>query len=146
MIKCVPLDKSDNMKIEVRIMLHNESRELLVEAFEKHHNARDIADVFSVSLSSVYRLAAQKQKTGSVKLQTNLRGRKSILDSKDRENISHLIESRPDITVDEIREKLSLKASYATIERAILDMGYSRKKKSLYASERERLRCQKQTS
>ena len=45
------------------------------------------------------------------------------------------MEERPDITVNEIREKLQLTASYSTVERAIQAMGYTLKKKSLYASE-----------
>ena len=34
------LDTSDIIKIDVVKMLHNESRKLLVEAYEKTHNAK----------------------------------------------------------------------------------------------------------
>jgi hypothetical protein len=47
----------------------------------------------------------------------------------------------PDITIEEIREKLNLSASYSIVERVIAAMGYTLKKKSLYASERDRVRC-----
>ena len=124
-------------------MLNNEARELLVKAYEKNPDAGYVAEVFSVSKSSVYRLVAQKRKTGSVELQVSKRGRKAILSEEDKEKIAQLIDERPDITIDEIRETLSLKASYATVDRAVLEMGYTYKKKSMYASERERLRCKK---
>ena len=60
---------------------------------------------------------------------------------EDKENIRRCIDERPDVTIEEIREKLDLCASYSTVERAIEAMGYTLKKKSLYASERDRVRC-----
>ncbi len=46
----------------------------------------------------------------------------------------------PDVTIEEIREKLNLPASYSIVDRAIAAaMGYTVKKKSLCAS--ERVRC-----
>lgn len=49
-------------------MLHNESRNLLVQAFEKNHNTKQTAEDFAVSLWTVYRLREQMQRTGSVDL------------------------------------------------------------------------------
>ena len=37
-------------------MLHNEARKLLVEAYNKTHNAKEVAECFSVNVSKVYRL------------------------------------------------------------------------------------------
>ena len=74
-------------------------------------------------------------------LRTSQRGRKPVLTAEDKENIHQCIDEKPDITIEEIREKLSLSASYSTVERAINAMGYTLKKKSLYASERDRIRC-----
>lgn len=122
-------------------MLHNEARELLVEGYEATHDAEGIAKAYSVSKWTVYRLAEQKRKTGSVKLRTSQRGRKPVLTAEDKENIRDCINADPDITIEEIREELNLSASYSTVERAINTMGYTLKKKSLYASERDRVRC-----
>lgn len=122
-------------------MLHNEARELLVQGYEATHDAEGIAKAYSVSKWTVYRLAEQKRKTGSVALLTSQRGRKPVLTAVDKENIQHCIDESPDITIEEIREKLNLSASYSTVERAIDTMGYTLKKKSLYASERDRVRC-----
>ncbi|MCI9564376.1 MAG: hypothetical protein HFF63_10860 [Oscillospiraceae bacterium] len=47
----------------------------------------------------------------------------------------------PDVTIEEMREKLNLSASYSIVDRAIAAMGYTVKKKSLCASERGRVRC-----
>ena len=45
------------------------------------------------------------------------------------------MDERPDITIEEIQEKLHLSASYSTVERAIAAMGYTLKKKSFYVSD-----------
>ena len=126
-------------------MLHNEARELLIKAYKKNPNARMVAEMFSVSPSTVYRMVEQERETGSVRLRVNQRGRKPILSKEDIANIQAQIESRNDITIDEIREVLHLSASRPTVERAVLKLGYTVKKKSLYASERDRLRCNGKT-
>ena len=122
-------------------MLHNEARELLVKAYQKSKDAKAIAQAYSVSERTVYRLVQQKQETGSVALRTSQRGRKPTLTEEDKKNIRQCVEEKADITVNEIREELQLKASYSTVERAVQAMGYTLKKKSLYASERDRVRC-----
>ncbi len=122
-------------------MLHNEARELLVKGYEKSHDVAGIAQAYSVSIRTVYRLVKQKKESGSVTLRTSQRGRKPVLTAEDKEKIRQCVDEKPDSTVNEIREELGLSASYSTVERAIEDMGYTLKKKSLYASERDRVRC-----
>ncbi len=92
-------------------MLHNEARELLVRGYEATHDVKGIAKAYSVSKWTVYRLSEQKRKTGSVALRTSQRGRKPLLTEEDKERISACIEETPDITIDELREKLKLTAS-----------------------------------
>ena len=46
-------------------MLHDEARKLLIEAWNKTHNAKEIAECFSVNTSTVYRLEKQMRETGS---------------------------------------------------------------------------------
>lgn len=125
----------------MKAMLHNEARELLVKGYEKSHDAAGIAQAYSVSIRTVYRLVKQKRETGSVALRTSQRGRKPVLTAEEKEEIRRCVDEKPDRTIDEIREKLRLSASYSTVERVIEGMGYTLKKKSLYASERDRVRC-----
>lgn len=60
-------------------MLHNEARKLVLEAWDKTHNAREIAKYFSVNESTVYRLIEERARTGSYETRTQLRDRKTIL-------------------------------------------------------------------
>ena len=122
-------------------MLHNEARKLLVEAYEKSHDARTVAKYFQVSTSTVYRLSGQMKKTGSVDLQTSQRGRKPALTEEDLREIDQLIMDQPDITIDEIIEKQGLSVSNETVRKAVIGLGYVYKKKSFYAAKRERVRC-----
>lgn len=122
-------------------MLHNETRNLLVEAYEKTHDAKGLAVAYGVSVPTVYRLAEQKAKTGSVDLRVSERGRKRVLGQEALEKIAKTIEEQPDITLAEIVEKLDLPVGIETVRRAIRAMGYRRKKKVIHASEQERPRC-----
>lgn len=60
-------------------MLHNEARKLVLEAWDKTHNAREIAKYFSVNESTVYRLVEERVCTGSYETRTQMRGRKTRL-------------------------------------------------------------------
>ena len=122
-------------------MLHNEARNLLVEAYEKTHDAKGIAMAYGVSVPTVYRLAGQKAKTGSVDLRVSERGRKRVLGQEELDKIGKTIDEQPNITLSEIVEKLDLPVGIETVRRAIQAMGYRRKKKMIHASEQERPRC-----
>lgn len=124
-------------------MLHNEARNLLVKAYEKSHDAQEVAEFFSVDKSTVYRLYKQKRLTGSVDLRTSRRGRKPSLTDGDMGNIDKAVAEQPDITIDEIIEKLGLRVSNETVRKAVIKLGYVYKKKSFYSAERERSRCQR---
>lgn len=122
-------------------MLHNEARNLLVEAYEKTHDAKGVALAYGVSVPSVYRLAEQKARTGSVDLRVSKRGRKRVLGQEDLKNIARAVDEQPDITLAEIVEKLDLPVGIETVRRRLQAMGYRRKKKMIHASEQERPRC-----
>ncbi len=52
------------------LMLHNEAQELLIQAWNKTHNAKEIAEYFSINTSTVYRLEKRMRETGSVATRT----------------------------------------------------------------------------
>ncbi len=128
------------------MMLHNETRELIIQAWNKTHNAKEIAECFSVNTSTVYRLEKRMRETGSVETRTSLRGRKRVLSEEDIRNIDQLIQEQPDITINEILETLQLHVSDETVRKVIIKLGYVYKKKSLHASEQERPRCPAETA
>ena len=60
-------------------MLHDETRKLLIEAWNKTHNAKEIAECFSVNTSTVYRLEKQMRETATGQLKSNLSVSKGFL-------------------------------------------------------------------
>ena len=125
-------------------MLSNEARNLLVKTYERIPDAEKVAEIFSVSASSVYRLARQMRITGSVALRTSSRGRKAVLSEQDIENIRLAIDSQPDITIHEIREKLDLPVSDETVRAKVVQMGF-RLKKNIPCHGTGTSRCQTET-
>ncbi len=115
-------------------MLRNEERKMLIEAHEKGYKSKELADIFGIDKSSVNRMVRQYKKTGSYELRTYNCGRKSVLTDSDLKNISELIDANPDITINEIIEKLNLKIKNEAVRKAVIKMGYVYKKKSLHAS------------
>lgn len=101
-------------------MLHNEARKLVLEAWDKTHNAEEIAKYFSVNKSTVYRLVERRNRTGSYETRTNLRGRKPALSEEQRDAIIQLVQEQPDITIHEILESLHLNVCGETVRRTLL--------------------------
>ena len=118
-------------------MLSNEERNRLVETFNKFHDAGKVAEIYSVHVSSVYRLVRQMKDTGSVDLKTGSRGRKPSLSAEDLENIKRAVMEQPDITIHEINVKLGLSVCDETIRLKVAEMNLNYKK-TFHASEQER--------
>ena len=126
-------------------MLHNEARKLVLEAWDKTHNAKEIAKYFSVNESTVYRLVEECARTGSYETRTQMRGRKTILTEKQHHDILKLVQEQPDITMKKIVETLHLPVGDEAVRRFLIKQGYTYKKKSLHAKEQERPRCAEKT-
>lgn len=124
-------------------MLSTEVRELMVKAYEKSHNATEVARNFGVSRGTVYEYVNRKKNNKSLEVKTSQRGRKSKLTQQNLNDIKCAIEEQPDITIHEITEKLALPVSEETVRREVVKMGFVYKKKPMYASERERSRCKR---
>ena len=128
-------------------MLHNEDRKLVLEAWDKTHNAREIVKYFSVNESTIYRLVEERARTGSYGTRTQLGGRKTILTEKRHHDILELVQKQPDITMKEIVDvgALHLPVGDEAVRRFLIKQGYTYKKKSLHAKEQERPRCAEKT-
>ena len=109
-------------------MLSNEERNRLVKTYEKFPDAVKIAEIYSVSVGSVYRLVRQMKDTGSVDLKTSSRGRKPVLSPEDIENIRRTVLKQSDITIHELTVQLNLSASEETVRAKVVELGLRYKK------------------
>ena len=92
--------------------------------------------MFNVSESTVFRLVEQKRKIGSLALQTSKRGRKSSLTPEMLTSIEKKLHSQPDITLQEMIDELKLPIKVSELCNIIIHkLGFTRKKKMIYASE-----------
>lgn len=80
----------------------------------------------------------QYKETGNLEIRTNQRGSKPKLDKEQLEEIRQAVTENPDITLSEIKDKFNLPVTTECIRQKLHEMGFRRKKKSLYAQERER--------
>ena len=60
------------------------------------------------------------RETGSVKTMTSQRGRKHALTPEDLQNIDRVVQQEPDITIDEIIDKLDLHVCNETVRKAVI--------------------------
>jgi transposase len=113
-----------------RKILSEDSRERLVAAYEKTKDLANVAKMYGVAESTVYRLVAQKRKTGSLALKLSTRGVKSKLSPIMVEQIKQKIKKVPDITLQELIDELNLpiKAS-ALCEFIVHKLKLTRKKR-----------------
>jgi len=56
----------------------------LVQEYENTHEAQEVAECFSVDVSTVYRIVARKRETGITDVRTSSHGRKSVLTESDK--------------------------------------------------------------
>lgn len=78
----------------------------------------------SVNKSIVYRLVERRDHTRN-KTRTNLRGRKPVFSEEQHQAIIQLVQEEPDITINEIIDRLNLNVCDETIRRFLVKEGYS---------------------
>lgn len=111
-------------------MLHIEVRKKIVEARENGLTIAEISRAYHVGQNAIFRLLRQARETGDICPKTHLRGRKPALDEAALLEMKALIDSCPDITLAEIKEKLKLSISVVSIHNAIhKKLGYEFKKR-----------------
>lgn len=111
-------------------MISMEKRELITRARADGMKIAEIARVYRVCESTVYKLFQLVRETGSIKPRPHAYGRKPALDEAQMRRLGALIEERRDITLEEIKEKMELSISLSALSRIIRNkLGYRYKKR-----------------
>ena len=123
----------------------NDLRERIVIAVERGElSIRQIAHLFSVSLSCIVRLLQHVRRTGSVQPKAHAGVPTRKLDAAAEARLLELVRAQPDATLAELRDRLGIPCCLMTIARALQRHKITRKKKTLHAQERDRPLLQKQ--
>ena len=121
-------------------------RQKIIETYENEPiSQRQLAKRFRVALSWITRLLKQYRETGQLDPKPRP-GRPKTLKSEHVELVQALVKEQPDITLAELcqtlNDQVQLKVSQATMCRVMKTLGLTRKKKSLYPSQKETDRVQ----
>jgi transposase len=116
----------------------NDLRERIVAAVERgEHSLRQLAHLFSVSLSCIVRLLQHQRQTGSVQPKPHAGVPPRKLDAAAEARLLELVRKQPDATLAELRDRLGIACSLMTIARALQRHKITRKKKTLHAQEQD---------
>lgn len=126
-------------------MTHGYSEDLrlkVVEAYQAGEGSYEtLAQRFKIGVMSVYRYMKRLKEFGHVRASTTKRGRKPALDESGLKKIRQIVEAKPDITLAEIGKLYNRKRKKpigrAIIHRALIKLGFKRKKKSYYAANQD---------
>jgi transposase len=116
----------------------NDLRERIVVAVERgDHSLRQLAHLFSVSLSFIVRLRQRQRRTGSVQPEPHAGGTPPKLDADADARLRQFVHDQPDATLAELRERLGVCCTLATICRALQRLRLTRKKKTTHADQQD---------
>ena len=119
-------------------------RERVAAAVTHHEGSiRQIARIFRVSTSFIVRLLQHQRAAGSLAPKPHRGGPPPALGPEDRQRLAGLIHAQPDATLEQLRQQGGFTCSLKTLWLALRHCRLTRKKKSLYASERDRPDVQK---
>lgn len=93
---------------------------------------KEIEKAYHVKKSSIYNFLDLDQKTGDVIPKTCNCGRKPTLDEDGLKRLENLLQEQPDITLEEIKEKLDLSIGITAISTIITQKLHYRFKKRRY--------------
>ena len=101
------------------MMISVEIRKLIVSARKDGMKLKDIEKAYHVKKSSVYSFLNLNKETGDVLPRTHNSGRKPTLDENGLKRLENLLQERPDITLEEIKEEMDLPIGISAISMII---------------------------
>ena len=105
-------------------------RQRILDAYAEGNSSRQqIADRFMVSLGMVKKLIQRQRHTGSIGPKTTRRGPKRKIAGEDEARLRQLITEQSDATLEELRERLTVKCSLVTVHRSVRRLSLTYKKK-----------------
>ena len=114
-------------------------RERIAAAIDRHEGSiRGIARVFCVSTSFIVRLLQRRRAAGTLAPEPHRGGPPPALGPADWERLAALVGQDPDATLEQLQQRGGFSCSLKTLWYALDDLGLTRKKKSLHATQRDR--------
>lgn len=116
-------------------MVSKEKRELIISNIEQGMSQEEASRIFGVHRATIWRLQQRYRETQSVESNSRNSGRIGELDETGLERMRKLVESNPDITLEEIRDTLGLRMKKSQISNILRNKLGFRFKKRRYVRE-----------
>lgn len=105
-------------------------RQRILKAYDRGDVTREqVATRFEVSLGMVKKLIQQRRTCGDISPRYHRCGRKPIILDHHRRELRLLLKKQPDLTLEEVREKIGLNCTIQAIHYVLVDMGLTYKKR-----------------
>src|SRR3954452_23185569 len=127
--------------------LSNDLRERILKAIDNREGSRrKLAARFCINPSTITRLLQLRRQTGSFDPRPHAGGAEPTLDREGLERLRKLVEETPDATLEQLKQGLGISGSIMIVWRGLEKLGITRKKKTLHATEQDRLDVQQEGS
>jgi transposase len=127
--------------------LSNDLRQRILDAVDRREGSRrQLAVRFAVDVSTITRLLRLRRQTGAFDPRPHAGGTEPTLDQEGLERLRRLVEETPDATLEQLKQRLGISGSIMIAWRGLEKLGITRKKKTLHATEQDRLDVQEQRS
>jgi transposase len=103
-------------------------RKRIIQLYEQGKNTREIAGFAGYCVAAVRRVRQQFRERGTLKPQTHLCGRKTLLTRARRARLEKLVAKRPDATLAELGRGLDRRFGTSTVDLWLRRLGLSCKK------------------
>lgn len=105
-------------------------RQRILASYDRKEGTREeIAYRYQVSLGMVKKLIQQRRHTGDIAPRHHRSGRKPKILSSHRQQMRTLLSRKPDLTLEELREKVGLDCTVVAVHYALEEMGLTYKKR-----------------
>ena len=92
-------------------------------------SAAQVAGRFRVAVNTVYNLLRLREETGALRPRPNPGGHKPAIGPERYDEIRQLLAAQPDLTLEQLRDRLDVDCSLAAVCRTLKKLGLTRKKK-----------------
>jgi transposase len=121
-----------------------ELRRRIVDAIDRGVGSRSqVAALFGVSVNCVGNYLRQRDQTGTLAPRPDGGGRAPALGPDRYDELRQLIAAQPDLTLDQIRDRMGLGCSLAAVSRALKKLGLTRYKKRWWRPNRSAPTCRR---
>ncbi len=103
-------------------------RERIIKLYEQGRSTEEIAAYCGFCVAAVRRVRQQFKERGTVKPQTHLCGRKTLLTTRRKERLEKLVSAQPDATLAELGTGMDRPFRTSTIDLWLRRLGLSYKK------------------